>query len=198
MNFQRVQNDIPRGMAALERALEIDPHFAEARRYHAYDYINTLLNGYTNDTTVLDKAEEELRQVAREAPDLGDLPSAQTALYFTQGRRELVPLKRLDQVMREYPPQNDALVWRLVLYTEAGENVRAKALAREMLTREPTFGPPRWVLGDILRTEGDIAGAIREQRAVLELAPANFLAIRLLALVYMDNCDADKSPAMLV
>ena len=99
--------------------------------------------------------------------------------------------------MREYPPQNDALVWRLVLYTEAGENVRAKALAREMLTREPTFGPPRWVLGDILRTEGDIAGAIREQRAVLELAPANFLAIRLLALAYMDNGDVDKARALL-
>ena len=197
MNFQRVQNDIPKAMATLERALEIDPHFAEARRYHAFNYITTLLNGYTNDTTVLDKAEEELRQVAREAPDLQSLPSAQVALYFTQGRRELIPLERLDQMIREHPAQNDTLVWRLILHIEGGENVLAKTLARQMLAREPNFGPPRWMLGEILRTEGDIAGAIREQQAVLELAPANLVVIRLLALAYMDNGDLDKARALL-
>lgn len=182
---------------ALRTIPSIDPHFAEARRYHAFNYITTLLNGYTNDTTVLDKAEEELRPVAREAPDLQSLPSAQVALYFTQGRRELIPLERLDQMIREHPAQNDTLIWRLILHIEGGENVLAKALARQMPAREPNFGPPRWMLGEILRTEGDIAGAIREHQAVLELAPANLLVVRLLALAYMDNGDLDKARALL-
>jgi tetratricopeptide (TPR) repeat protein len=118
-------------------------------------------------------------------------------LYFTQGRKELIPLERLDRVIREYPEQNDTLIWRLILFNEAGENVRAKALAREMLIREPNFSPPRWILGEILRTEGDVAGAIREQQAALELAPANLLAIRLLALALIDNGEVDKAQALL-
>jgi tetratricopeptide (TPR) repeat protein len=187
MNLQGVQNDIAKGMVALERALEIDPHFTRARIALAFSYINTLLNGDTNDSRVLDKAEEELRQVAREAPDFPGLWPAQTALYFTQGRRELIPLERLQSGDN----------WRMLLYVEAGENVRAKAIAREMLTRAPLFGPPRWTLGDILRTEGDIAGAIREQRAVLGRAPTNYFAIRFLALAYMDNGDIDKARALL-
>ena len=36
VQLQRVQNEMPRAMLMLERALAADPHFAEARRYHAF------------------------------------------------------------------------------------------------------------------------------------------------------------------
>jgi Flp pilus assembly protein TadD len=136
---------------------------------------------------VLDKAEEEMQRVAREAPDLPSLPSLQTAVYFVQGRRELVPLGRLEKSLRQNPAQLDNRIWRMILHIWAGENVPAKALARETLLLEPNLGPPRWMLGEVLRTEGDLAGAIREQKAVLELAPRNIIAIRNLARAYMDN-----------
>jgi tetratricopeptide (TPR) repeat protein len=197
MNLQRVQNDIPRAMETLKRALDVDPSFSEARRYYGYEYITMLLNGFTNDIAVVDKAEEEMRRVAQEAPDLPSLPSFQTAVYFVQGRRELVPLDRLERALRENPAQLDNRVWRLILHVWAGENIPAKALARETLKLDPNFGPPRWMLGEILRTEGDIAGAIREQKAVLELAPRNMIAIRNLARAYMDNGQNAEARALL-
>jgi Tfp pilus assembly protein PilF len=70
MNLLRVQNDIPRAQHVLERSLVSDPHFAEARRYHAFNYVILILNGYSNDASLLYKAEEELRQAARDAPHL--------------------------------------------------------------------------------------------------------------------------------
>jgi Protein kinase domain len=76
MQFQHVQNDVPRANEMLERALALDPHFAEARRNHAFNYVITILNGYANDTQLLYKAEDELRQAAQDNPALPSLPSA--------------------------------------------------------------------------------------------------------------------------
>src|SRR5262249_40490847 len=84
MQFLRVQNDIVRGRQQLERALALDPHFAEARRYHAFNYVLQLLNGMSNDPSLLYKAEEELREAERENPSLVSLPSAFAAVYLTQ------------------------------------------------------------------------------------------------------------------
>ena len=68
MQLQQVQNDLPRGRVMLERALAADPHFAEALRYHAFNYVVGFLNGYSNDTSVLYRAEEELRRHLRRIP----------------------------------------------------------------------------------------------------------------------------------
>ena len=197
MNLMRVQNDVPRAMATLERAMALDGHFAEARRYHAFAYLILLLNGYTNDSNVLYKAEEELRQVAQEAPDLESLPSAQAAVYAAQGRKELIPYEKLNRVIERNPRNNDAQVWRLILLSYAGENEQAKQIATEMLEREPLFGAPRMFLGDMRRREGDIPGAIREELKVLEQAPTNISAARYLALAYMDAGDLSQARRVL-
>ncbi len=82
LNLQRVQNDMPRAQTLYERALQLDPTFSEARRAHALTHVLLLLNGYTADLGLIYKAEEELRQVASDAPDLFTLPSTQTAVYL--------------------------------------------------------------------------------------------------------------------
>ena len=197
INFQRVQNDIPRAQETFERALALDPHFSEARRYHAFDYVILLLNGYTNDVGLLYKAEEELRQVAQETPDLFTLPSAQTAVYLAQGRKELVPAAKLRQAGEKHPAHADTVIWRFLLHMFAGENALAKELTRDALTRQPLLGAMRALLGEMLRTEGDLAGAIREELKVLDQAPGNITAIQLLARAYIDNGDTSKARQLL-
>ena len=197
MSIQRVQNDIPKAMTLLQQALDLDPTFSEARRFHAFDYVITFLNGWTIDTVLLDQAEEEMRRVATEAPDLPSLPSLQTALYMVRGRRELVPLDRLDRSLRTQRPLPDNVIWRMIVHIYAGENAPAKTLARQALAIEPTLGAPRWMLGDILRTEGDIAAAAREQKAVLDLGPNNLIAIHNLALVYLDRKELAQARELL-
>jgi tetratricopeptide (TPR) repeat protein len=189
MNFQRVQNDIPRAQETLARALAIDARFAEARRYHAFNRTILLINGETNDTSVLYMVEQELQRVAADAPDLPSLPSALTAVYLAQGRKELVPIEALDRAVERYPTNVDARLWRMILHMFAGENAEALAAARVMLEREPLAGAPRLLYGELLRTTGDAAGAIREERRVIEQAPGNMPAVYYLSLAHMDSGD---------
>jgi tetratricopeptide (TPR) repeat protein len=67
-----------------------------------------------------------------------------------------------------------------------GENAVVKELVRQSLERKPLFGAPRMFLAETLRTEGDIEGAVRELRHVLEQAPNNLTAVWWLVFAYLD------------
>jgi tetratricopeptide (TPR) repeat protein len=197
MQFLRVQNDIVKGQQQLERALQLDPHFAEARRYHAFEYVVLILNGFSNDASLLYKAEQELRQAEREDPALASLPSAFAAVYLVQGRKEMIPAAALDRATVQESTARDATLWRAIMSWLAGENETVKALVRHSLEREPLAGAPRMFLGETLRTEGDIAGAIREQRRVLEQAPGNISAVWWLTLAHLDAGQLDQAHGLL-
>ena len=192
MQLQRVQNDLPRGRVMLERALAADPHFAEALRYHAFGYVVGFLNGYSNDTSVLYRAEEELRRASQEDPGLRSLPSAFTAVYLTQGRRELAPTDALDRMLLERPT-NDTILWRAIVYWLEENHDAVKTLTKGILERDPLFGPARMFFGEVLRTDGDFDGAIREQQKVLDQAPRNISAIHNLTVAYMDAGELEKA-----
>ena len=59
----------------------------------------------------------------------------------------------------------DAKIWLFNYYAMSGEYASAKELVNQLLERDPLFFPARMCLGDILRLEGDIDGAIREQES---------------------------------
>src|SRR6185295_13554399 len=151
MQLQRVQYDIPGAQQTLERALAIDPRFAEARRYHAFNYIIQVVNGYSNDTGLAYKAEEELQQAAQLDSNLISLPAAFTAVYLMQGRKELVPAEQLDRVLKQQPSNIDARLWRSILRQLAGQNAAAKDDLRNILDRDSLNGPARMFLGETLR-----------------------------------------------
>ncbi len=197
LNLQRVQDEIARGQALYARALEIDPGFSEARRAHAFAQVLLLLTGVTSDVGVLYKAEEEMRQVAREAPELLSLPATQTAVYLAQGRKELVPAARLEEIGRRHPAHPDTAIYRFLLLMFADDNVSAKALGEDSLRRQPLLAPIRTWLAELRRTEGDVAGAIRESQKVLEQAPANSSGIACLARAYIDNGEVTRARELL-
>jgi serine/threonine protein kinase len=197
MQFERVQNDIPRAQQALERAIALDPAFPEALRYHAFNYVIQVVNGYSNDTSLAYKAEEELRQASRLDPNLISLPCAFTAVYLIQGRKELVPTEQMDRVLQQNPSHNDTRLWRAILHYLGGQNAAVREDLRIILERESLNGPARMFLGETLRMEGDLPGAIREQQRVLLQAPGNISAIRYLALAYMDGGELEKAQSLL-
>ena len=197
MQFMRVQNDILRAQKMLERALELDPHFAEARRFHAFNYVIQILNGYSNDASLLYTAEEELRQAEADDPTLASLASAYAAVYLSQGRKEMIPLDALDRACSQGPVARDAMLWRGILWWLGGDSEAARSLVRQSVEREPLFGAPRMILGEILRTEGNPQGAIREQLRVLEQAPNSISAIRFLAIAYLDAGEIARARELL-
>jgi tetratricopeptide (TPR) repeat protein len=197
MQFQRVQNDLPRAQQALEHALALDPNFPEALRYHAFNFVIQVVNGYSNDSSWTYKAEQELRQASRRDPNLISLPSAFTAVYLMQGRRDLVPTKELDRVLQQNPSHNDTRLWRAIVNLLVGRNAAVKDDLRIILERESLNGPARMFLGETLRIEGDLQGAIREQQRVLLQAPGNISAIKYLSLAYMDGGELEKARSLL-
>jgi Flp pilus assembly protein TadD len=70
-----------------------------------------------------------------------------------------------------------------------GEYAPAKELLNQVLAGAPLFFPARMNLGDILRMEGDIDGAIRELGKILEQDPENIFATQSIARAYIDRND---------
>jgi serine/threonine protein kinase/Flp pilus assembly protein TadD len=197
LNFQTVQNDIPRGQQILEHALELDPRFAEALRYHAANYAILMVNGYTNDTSLLYKAEEELRQASGIDFDLLSLPAAYATVYLAQGRKELIPWDRLDWAIRQDPSNVNNRLWRGIALWLSGDPGSAEKEFRAALDLRPLFGPARMFLGAALREEGDLTGGIRELEKVLEQAPNNISAIATVTSMYLDEGELHKARALL-
>jgi tetratricopeptide (TPR) repeat protein len=196
MQFQKGQNDIPRSQDLLERALALDPHFAEALRYHAFNYAIQILNGYDNDTSKLYTAEAELRRASQEDPDLDSVHTAMAAVYLMEGRKELVPAE-LDLALSRDTFNGEALLWRQIYGWLNEDNAQSKRVGLSILDREPLLMPARMFVSEILRTEGDVPGAIREQLSILEQAPLNISGISLLNRSYLDSGELEKAEALL-
>ncbi len=192
-----VQNDLLRGSQALERVIQLDPEFTEARRLYATNNVILLLNGYTNDTSLLYRAEEQLREVTAREPGLPSLVSSFAAVYVSQGRRELVDWARLDQEIASDPGNPYNRLWRGIARMLADDPAAAKADFRAILDRQPLFGPARMFYGESLRNEGDLRSAIQELSTVLEQAPDNISAIWWITLAYLDSGETPRARVLL-
>ena len=62
MLFLKAQFNLPSARKMLERALELDPKFAEARGWYGFTFILEIDSGNSSDSSWLYKAEQELRR----------------------------------------------------------------------------------------------------------------------------------------
>jgi Tfp pilus assembly protein PilF len=188
MLFLKAQFDLPRARTMLEKALEFDPKFAEARAWYGFTFVLEIDSGYSNDTNWLYKAEQELRQALRDDAKSARAHSGLAASYFYQGRKELA-FEEAKRALEIDPNEIDAINWLSNYYASNGDYASAKNLLYPMLQRDPLFFPGRMNLGGILRVEGDVAGAIREQKKILEQDPRNLYASQKLARALIDGND---------
>jgi serine/threonine protein kinase/Tfp pilus assembly protein PilF len=188
MLFLRAQFNLPSARKMLERALEIDPKFAEARGWYGFTFILEIDSGSSNDSNWLYRAEQELRRALQDDPDSARAHASLAALYFYQGRKDLIP-GEAKKALELNPNEVDGKIWLFNYYAMSGEYAKAKELVNQLLERDPLFFPARMNLGDILRLEGDIDGAIRELGKILEQDPRNPYAAKYLARAYIDRND---------
>jgi len=188
MHFLMAQFNLTGARKMLERALEIDPRFAEARAWHGFTFILEVDGGYSNDSSWLYKAEQELRRALQDDPDSARSHSSLAALHFYQGRKDLIP-EEAKKALSLNPNEIDAKIWLSNYYATNGEYAPAKELVNQVLAGDPLFFPARMMLGEILRMEGDIDGATRELGKILEQDPRNIYAASKLARAYIDRND---------
>lgn len=186
--MMKFQFDLPRCQKMLGRALEADPHFAEARAWRGFTYWLADLHGMAPEPGWSYKAEEELRQALEEDPDCARAHSAFAAIYLGQGRKELV-LGEAEEALRLLPGDCDTLHWLALYHHVNGEAGVAKEGFRGIIERHPLFFPARMMYGEVQRQEGDIAGALREQERVLEQDPQNMFSLGFAARAAIDGGD---------
>lgn len=168
----------------LEKALAVDPNFAEARAWYGFTHVLQIDSGASNDTRWLYSAEEQLRRALRDDPNLGRAHSSLAAVHLNQGRKEMARAEA--QKALEINPQDvDGYIWLANCYKLDGNYPAAQALLKKLLDRDPLFFPARMNLGDLLLEQGDTAGAIRELEKILEQDPTNVYALDDIARAYM-------------
>ncbi|MCI0355267.1 MAG: tetratricopeptide repeat protein, partial [Acidobacteria bacterium] len=170
----------------LEKALEIDPHFAEARAWYGFTHLLKLDGGESNDTAWIYKAEEELRRALEDDPHCARAHSALAGIYLYQGRKELIPAEA-EMALKTNPREVDAPIWLAVYHHYNGDDAQAMLLLKELRDRDPLFFVARMNYADLLRIQGDSAGAVREVEKVFEQDPQNVYGIQILTRVYLDT-----------
>lgn len=196
MMFLEHQFDLQRARTMLERALESDPKYAEARAWYGFTFFLEIDSGYSNDSGFLYKAEEELRHALQDDPNSARAHSSLAALYFYQGRKELM-LQEAEKALKIDPQELDAKNWLANYYTANGDYSSAKTLLNQVLEKDPLFFPARMSLGELFRTEGKDPAAVREQEKILEQDPKNIYAIQKIARVFIDMNDLRQARSRL-
>jgi serine/threonine protein kinase len=178
-----------------ERALEADPKFAAARVLNSWSQLMLLWGGYSNDPGLLYNAEAEARRALRGDPSCGG-HKILAVVYLLQGRKELFPAEadRAVQTNRKDPMIH---VWRILYDHLNGDYDRAVARNRQMVAQAPLLWAAHLYLGDLLREQGDIAGAIGEESRILEQDPENGAALPALAQAYLDAGDLAQARQIL-
>jgi tetratricopeptide (TPR) repeat protein len=176
----------------LERALSLDPKFAAARAEYAFANVVMLIDGSSNDATLLYKAEEEIRQALRDDPGCGRAHSVLAVIYLLQGRKELLP-GEVDKALKANPGDVTAHHWLQTYHLFSGDRERVLQLSKQIITSWPLFWPARLSLGEMLREQGNTAGAISEFERALEQDPQNIQILSPLASAYFDSRELSKA-----
>lgn len=185
MISEQIHADIPRSHSMLGRALELDPHFAEARASHGITNWLLLDSGCSNDSALLSEAEDEMRRALKDDPKVGRAHVGFALVFLMQGRMDLIPAE-VEQALKTTPDDKTALHILVHYHQYSGDYEAARRVGREILERYPLFFPPRMIVGDLFRQEGDLVAAIEEQEKILEQEPQNSYALRFLTRTYMD------------
>ena len=186
------QADIAQMRRMLARALTFDPRFAAARAEYGFSNVAMIFQGSSNDSSLLYKAEEEVRQALRDDPGCGRAHSVLAVTYLLQGRKELLPAE-IDKALRANPDDVTAHTWLLLYHFFNGDEAQALQMAKQMITRWPLHWPARRNLGELLREQGDAAGSIREHERALEQDPHNVQILSPLARAYIGSGDLTKA-----
>ena len=186
--MSKIQFDPPRWLKMLEKALEADPHFAEARAWRGFARWLVDLHGFAPESGWTYKAEEDLRQALADDPECSRAHSAFAAIYLGQGRKEMV-LGAVEEALRLLPGDVDTQHWLAVFHHLNGETGAAKEGFQGIMERHPLFYPARMMYGELLRQEGDITGALLEQERVLEQDPQNMFSLGFAARTAIDGGD---------
>lgn len=189
--LMHLQYDPLQARAMLERSLELDPNFTEARAYHAVTHIIAVEGGISNDRGDIFRAEEELRGVAAENPNMALAHAMLGAAHFFHGQMDLAREEYLQAILLA-PGDLGGEMWLVIQQRFLGSEEAVRG-AQRLTESEPLFWPARYVHGEILREQGRTAEAVRAFEVVLGRDPQNSTVLICLARANLDAGELPKA-----
>jgi len=186
----RFQFEPLRARSMLDRALQLDPNFTDARAYYGLTYIIAVEGGISNDPGDIFLAEKELRRAEKEDPQLALAHAMLGAAHFFHGQMDLAGEEY--QQARATPGDLAGEVWPLIQARFLGDEGAARA-AQKLVESESLFWPFRYVLGELLREQGKTAEAMREYEPALEESSQNSTVLLCVARAYLDAGDLPQA-----
>ncbi len=176
--------DVPEVQKMQQRALELDPQFADARADYGFMFAVMVLTGKSNDVNLFYKAEEEIRKALKDNPDCGRAHSALATIYLFAGRKELSPGEAAKSLKDN--PNDIAAITALMMYHQLnGDYAESEEAYKKALAINALFFPARIAHSELLQDKGDMPGAIAEAAKIVEQAPGNMVGVRYLAKAYV-------------
>ena len=186
------RHDPPQLRRMLERAIEIDPKFAQARAQFAFARMIFVLQGDSSDSALLYSAEEEARRALRDDPTCGLAHSVLAGTNYLRGRKDLV-MNEFRAARKAGADDPAVRQWMTLFHWSNGDYDAALRNVHEILNRWPLFWPGHVLKGELLRELGDLAGAVRAQEVVLEQDPQSRVALAARARGCMEDGDLPKA-----
>jgi len=164
----------PSALAALERAKELDPdssylHLALAKKYLALNRPVEAL-AYAQKSLELDAKDKEAKMLV--------------ANLFASTKRVPEARTLLGELIREFPDDDEILVYSVVLEIEDKNAARAMVLLKNFLTRNVDSEIAHFYLGRIEQEEGKIKDAINHFEKAVAIRPGFVQAGTYLAFLY--------------
>jgi TolB-like protein len=161
----RGQENIIRSMAALERAVEIDPGFARAWAVLAADY--AVAPGWLSGADLVRDYRKLAQEVARKAIELDpslSLPYAVLAAKAANATDYEAAFSYFDQAVARNPKDETIYMWRSEVWRDLGFFARAIADLERCLSLNPDYNNCREHKSGAQIVSGDVAGGLATKK----------------------------------
>ena len=176
----------------LEKALALDPKFAEARAEYAFRLVMLLVHGYSGDVQLFYSAEQQVRRALADDPRCGRAHMVLGVISLLRGRKEEA-LRELDAAQALIPDHVDTFQWKADLFHLNGDYSAARKLVQQTLARAPTFFPSRIFLAVLEAEQGRFEAAIHEIDKTLEQSPRATRPLLVKARIHLTRGDYEAA-----
>jgi len=178
--------------ALAEKALALDLRFAAARGVLAFLDMLLILQGDSNDSSLIYKAQEGARQALQDDSECATAYSVLAGTALMLGRNDEAQAESAKAIEMN-PGDLSAQLWPPILDRLNGDHQQAVRKIERIIGERPTFWPARLNLAETLVEMGDTAGAVRQLQRILEVDPQSRVGLAGLSRAYMDAGDLSKA-----
>ena len=169
---------IPLALECFERAVQLDPNYAQAWAGMADGYSTSGYSGFVPGAAVMPKALEAACRALALDPDLAEAHCARAIVGLIWERDYELAEREFQKAIELNPSYAQAKAWYglFFLHWSSGRDAEGQQMLRSLLADDPLSGYAHSIMAFSEWTSGRAGEAVRFARRGVELAPNSYLA----------------------